>query len=137
MIPPKIVSPGIRNADATNLRVDIYSETWTNYLAKDWLEVPFGITSWASRATPMAYMNLLFKSTATWNEAHYTNKKLDSLIDSAGSELNVAKRKNLFKQIELILSNDGPSIIPFYTVVVVAMRTALTAAAGVPVMAVV
>ncbi len=39
-----------------------------------------------------------------------------------GSELEPAKRKGQFKQIEQLVSNDGPSILPFYTVNVYAMR---------------
>jgi peptide/nickel transport system substrate-binding protein len=55
-----------------------------------------------------------------WNEAHYNNKQLDSLIDASGSELNTAKRKALYKQIEVLISNDGPSIIPFFSTFVFA-----------------
>jgi peptide/nickel transport system substrate-binding protein len=107
-------------ADA-GIKVSIDPEPWTNYLARDWLQVPFGITSWASRPTPMEYLNLTFRSGGIWNEGHYSNPKLDALIDAVGRELEPAKRKSLFKQIEELLSNDGPSIIPFYTVNVYAM----------------
>jgi peptide/nickel transport system substrate-binding protein len=69
----------------------------------------------------MEYLNLTFRSGGIWNEGHYSNPKLDALIDAVGRELEPAKRKSQFKQIEQLLSNDGPSIIPFYTVNVYAM----------------
>ena len=108
-------------ADA-GITVRIYQEPWTNYLVRDWLEVPFAITNWASRPTPTEFLNLIFRSEAKWNEAHYSNKQLDALIDKVGAELEPARRKAQFKQIEELLSNEGPSIIPFYTVTVYPLR---------------
>jgi peptide/nickel transport system substrate-binding protein len=108
-------------ADA-GINVSINQEPWANYLARDWLEVPFGITSWTARPTPMEFLHLIYKSGGIWNEGHYSNPKLDALIDAVGSELEPAKRKAQFKQIEQFLSNDGPSIIPFYSVFVYALR---------------
>ena len=109
-------------ADA-NIDVKILTESGTDYFAKDWLEVDFGLTSWGARPAPNILLSLLYRSNGIWNEGHYYNKKLDALIDAAGSESNPAKRKSLYRQIELILSNDGPSIIPFYSTFVFPLRT--------------
>ncbi len=109
-------------ADA-NINVTILSETWANYLAKDWLQVDFGITSWGSRPTPTQILNLLYKTGGAWNEGHYNNPQLDAAIDAANSELDVAKRKALYLKVEQIISNEGPSIIPFYSTFVFPMRT--------------
>jgi peptide/nickel transport system substrate-binding protein len=109
--------------DVNNLQVKITSETWETYLAADWLRVDFGITSWATRPTPQVFLNLIYRTGGVWNEGHYSNKKLDSLIDMAGSELDSQKRKSLYRQIATIISNDGPSILPTYSVGVFPMRT--------------
>lgn len=107
-------------ASDAGIDVKIVTETGADYFAKDWLQVDFGLTSWAGRPTPGVLLNLLFKSGAVWNEAHYSNKQLDKLIDASGSELNPSKRKAIYKQIELLISNDGPSIIPFFSTFVFA-----------------
>ncbi len=107
-------------AGDAGIDVKILTETGADYFAKDWLEVDFGLTSWGGRPAPGILLNLLYKTGAVWNEAHYSNKQLDSLIASTGSELNAAKRKAGYKQIELLISNDGPSIIPFFSTFVFA-----------------
>ena len=112
-------------AGDAGIDVKILTESGSEYFAKDWLQVDFGLTSWGARPVPNALLNLLFRSNGVWNEGHYFNKKLDALIDAAGSELDAAKRKALYKQIEVQISDDGPSIIPFYSTFVFPFTTRL------------
>jgi peptide/nickel transport system substrate-binding protein len=109
--------------DVNNLQVKITSETWETYLAADWLRVDFGVTAWGSRPVPQVFLNLIYRTGGVWNEGHYSNKGLDALIDRAGAELDGQKRKGLYRQIAKMISDDGPSILPTYTVAVFPMRT--------------
>ena len=45
-----------------------------------------------------------------------------NLLGAAGQALDTQKRKSLYTQIERLLSDDGPSIIPTFNVFVVPMR---------------
>jgi len=109
--------------DVNNVQVKITTETLTTYYAADWLRVDFAITSWGARPTAQEYLNLIYKIGAVWNEGHYNNKALDSLITQVGTELDTQKRKSLYKQIATMISDDGPSIIPSYNVFVLPLRT--------------
>jgi peptide/nickel transport system substrate-binding protein len=53
----------------------------------------------------------------------YRNPEADRLIDQAVSTPDPAKRKALYKQIEQLISEDGPSIIPIFTTFVFPYRT--------------
>jgi peptide/nickel transport system substrate-binding protein len=108
--------------DVPNVNMKITSETWPTYLAADWLKVDFGITSWGSRPTPQVFLDLIYRTGGFWNEGHYSNKKLDALIDAARAELDSQKRKSLYRQIAKMISDDGPSIVPTYDVFVFPMR---------------
>jgi peptide/nickel transport system substrate-binding protein len=101
-------------ADA-NIDLKLVVESTSDYYAKDWLSSDLAITSWGARDAPALILNLLFRSGAVWNEGHYSNKKLDALIDASGSTMDPAKRKALYKQIEILISNDGPAIIPVFS----------------------
>jgi peptide/nickel transport system substrate-binding protein len=101
-------------ADA-NITINIVLDGGGQYFGTDWLTVPLGITSWGARAVPNQILQQLYVTGQPYNEAHYSNKKLDALIAAAGSELNTSKRKGLYKQIETLISDDGPSIIPIFT----------------------
>lgn len=101
-------------ADA-NITINIVLDGGGQYFGTDWTTVPLGITSWASRPVVSQILQQLYVTGQPYNEAHYSNLKLDALIAASSAELNAAKRKAQFKQIEQIISDDGPSIIPIFT----------------------
>jgi peptide/nickel transport system substrate-binding protein len=101
-------------ADA-NITINIVLDGGGAYFGTDWLTVPLGITSWGARPVVSQLLQQLYVTGQPYNEAHYSNKKLDSLIAASSSELNTGKRKSLYKQIEQLISDDGPSIIPIFT----------------------
>ena len=85
------------------------------YYADDgWLAVDLGITPWGSRPVPQIYLDLAYKSGAVWNEAHYSNPELDRWIEVAGSSLDEDERVNAYREIQRILINEGPVIIPYF-----------------------
>lgn len=101
-------------ADA-NINLKVVVESTSDYYAKDWLSADLAITSWGARPAPGLLLSLLYRTGGIWNEGHYFNKNLDALIDGASSAMDHAKRKAIYKQIETLISNDGPSIIPAYS----------------------
>lgn len=103
--------------DIQTLPPDVYySEGDTS-----WLVVDFGITEWGARATPNAYFNAAYVTDAPWNESHWSDPEFDALVAQINSELDRAKRVELYKQAQEIMVERGPVIVPFFS----------TAAAGV------
>ena len=98
-----------------NITVNIVLDGGGQYFDTDWTTVPLGITSWGARPVVSQILQQLYVTGQPYNEAHYSNKQLDALIAASSSELNPAKRKALYKQIEQLISDDGPSIIPIFT----------------------
>ncbi|NDJ85241.1 MAG: ABC transporter substrate-binding protein [Chloroflexi bacterium] len=100
-----------------NIRVDIrlrdegiyYSDVEDN-----WLSVDLGITGWGSRPIPQLYLDLQLKSGARWNEAHYSNAELDQLIETAGTSLDQEVRVQAYMQIQELLVEEGPIIVPYF-----------------------
>jgi len=108
--------------DVPNVAISIVSDTLSTYYTY-WLKADFAITSWGARTVPQEILDLLYREKAVWNEGHYYNPRLEGLLTATGSELNTAKRKSLYRQIETLLSDDGPSIIPSYNVFALPLRT--------------
>lgn len=100
-----------------NIRVEIrlrdegiyYSEVEDN-----WLGVDLGITGWGSRPTPQQYLDLQLRSGAAWNEAHYSDAELDTLIETAGTSLDQEVRIQAYKDIQALLVDRGPIIVPYF-----------------------
>jgi len=84
------------------------------YGENQWLEVDLGITGWGSRPTPQFYLNVMLVCGAIWNEAHFCDPELDNLAQIAGTTLNEMVRKQAYAEIQRILIERGPIIIPYF-----------------------
>lgn len=79
-----------------------------------WLEVDLGITGWGSRPYPQFYLDTMLVTGAVWNESHFSDEEFDALAATAGSSLDEAERADAYSQIQALLAERGPVIIPYY-----------------------
>lgn len=97
------------------IEVNVIVEPESVYYGEDgWLEVDFGITGWGSRPVPQFYLDVMLVSEAIWNEAHYANPEFDRLAELAGSTLNEQERIQAYRDIQALLIEEGPVLIPYY-----------------------
>jgi peptide/nickel transport system substrate-binding protein len=99
-----------------NVKLDIMSQDafYGSGNNQPWLEVPFGIVDWASRAIPSQYLDPVLESNGVWNSPHYKNPKLDTLIKEFNATLGHAKRQSLANQIAAISYDDVPVIVAYW-----------------------
>ncbi len=79
-----------------------------------WLAVDLGITGWGSRPTPQFYLDVMLVTGAKWNEAHWSDPEFDKLAAEAGSTLDESVRAKDYAEIQRILVERGPIIIPYF-----------------------
>ena len=97
------------------INVELSREPESVYYGDDgWLEVDLGITGWGHRPYPQFYLEVMLKCDAKWNEAHFCEPQLDELITTAGSSLNEQERIQAYQDIQKILIERGPVIIPYF-----------------------
>jgi peptide/nickel transport system substrate-binding protein len=53
-------------------------------------------------------------SGAVWNESHFADAEFDALAQLAGTTLDEAERVDAYSQIQQLLAERGPVIIPYY-----------------------
>lgn len=80
-----------------------------------WLNSPFNITFWSSRSVPNLLLTGAVKTGGIWNAAHYSNRKLDRLIQSYLGAVALKDQRKYAKQIELLLQHDTPVLWPAFT----------------------
>jgi peptide/nickel transport system substrate-binding protein len=95
--------------------VDVIVEPESVYYGDDgWLAVDLGITGWGSRPYPQFYLDTMLVCEAKWNESHFCDSKLDSLAKIAGTTLNEKERVEAYRQIQELLVERGPILIPYF-----------------------
>jgi peptide/nickel transport system substrate-binding protein len=86
------------------------------YYADDgWLGVELGITPWGDRPSPQFYFDVSLKTGAKWNESHFSDAELDTLIDEASSTTDRTLRAEKFHEMQRILIERGPLVISYFT----------------------
>jgi peptide/nickel transport system substrate-binding protein len=97
------------------INVDISVEPESIYYGENgWLEVDLGITGWGSRPYPQFYLDVMLTTDAKWNESRFSDAEFDALVKLAGTTLDEAERIAAYRDIQRILQERGPVLIPYY-----------------------
>ena len=83
---------------------------WSNY----WLKAPFHVGHINPRPTPDTLFSLLYASDAPWNESGFRNEKFDSMLVEARGELDFARRKEIYDEMQVMVSNEAGTAIPLW-----------------------
>jgi peptide/nickel transport system substrate-binding protein len=79
-----------------------------------WLKKPFCGSYWEGRPTADIMLTLVYKSDAPWNECHWKRPEFDKLLITARAELDKAKRKQMYREMELMIHDDDGNIISMF-----------------------
>lgn len=95
--------------------VEVFVEPESVYYGEGlWLEADLGITGWGSRPIPQFYLDVMLECDAVWNESHFCDAQFDDLSQIAGSTLDENERAEAYREIQKLLIERGPVIIPYY-----------------------
>jgi peptide/nickel transport system substrate-binding protein len=95
------------------IEVDLKIEPLNVYY-DHWTEVTFGVTDWASRATPGQFLNAAFRGGADWNAPKWANDRFDDVLDQFESEADEARRAALGEELASILNEEVPAVISYF-----------------------
>ncbi|MCB1480008.1 MAG: ABC transporter substrate-binding protein [Rhodobiaceae bacterium] len=110
-------------AKAAGIKVNVVREPNDGYYSDVWLKKPFCLVSWGARPTPDVMYTLAYKDDAAWNESHWKNPRFNELLLQAKSELDDAKRAEMYREMAMLARDDGGTIIPFFNNFVYAHRS--------------
>lgn len=101
--------------EQAGVELDVLVEPESVYYGEDgWLEVPLGITGWGSRPYPQFYLDVMLVCDAKWNESHFCDEEFDNLARIAGTTMDEDERKDAYAEIQKLMLERGPVIIPYF-----------------------
>jgi peptide/nickel transport system substrate-binding protein len=119
-------------AKAIGVRINLKVESQSLYYGagtpgkSDWLDSPLGITDYGHRGVPNVFLNAPLTSSGTWNAAHFRNPQYDRLVADFVGALDVASQKKISGQIQTLLLDETPIVIPFFYDQLIATRSVLS-----------
>lgn len=93
-----------------NLQIDDAGTYYDAY----WLDSTLGITNYGHRGVPNVYLGAPLKSDGTWNSAKFNNAEYDALVDAFVAEPDEDAQRELAGQIQALLADEVPMIIPYF-----------------------
>ena len=108
-------------AAPAGINIEIQVAPEAGYWSDTWLVEPFVSAYFAGR-TPDAALSIAVLSTSGFNESHYANSRVDELIVQARTQLDLEDRRATYREIQEILIDEVPRIIPAFQLVSNGMR---------------
>lgn len=94
--------------------------------SSDWLDAPLGITDYGHRGVPNLFLNAPLVSSGAWNAAHFKDPDYDKLVGQFVGAIDVASQKRIAGEIETLLLDRTPLIIPYFFDQLIATRKNVT-----------
>jgi len=101
-------------AKAAGITIKVVREPNDGYWSNVWLKKPWVASYWGGRPTEDWVFSQIYSKGADWNESHWDNEKFNKLLIEARAELDAAKRRELYVEMQRLVHNDGGSVIPLF-----------------------
>ncbi|MFW2365478.1 MAG: ABC transporter substrate-binding protein [Desulforhopalus sp.] len=99
------------HAKMAGINIDIQKAPADGYWNDIWMKKPWASSRWAGRATEDWMFSTAYASGASWNEARWENERFNKILIEARAELDTAKRREMYYELQKIVRDDGGSIV--------------------------
>ncbi|HXH03644.1 MAG TPA: ABC transporter substrate-binding protein [Candidatus Competibacteraceae bacterium] len=101
-------------ASKAGITIDVKREPSDGYWDNVWMKAPFSMSYWGGRPTADQMLSIAYKSDAKWNDTFWKREDFDKLLIQARAELDQAKRKQMYWELQKMIHDDGGAIIPMF-----------------------
>jgi peptide/nickel transport system substrate-binding protein len=108
---------------AAGIDINVVREPDDGYWSNVWTKKPFVMAFWGGRPTEDWMFSMVYARQAEWNDSHWDHEGFNKLLMQARAELDEAKRKAMYREMQAILRDEGGTIIPMYANYVFARST--------------
>lgn len=103
-----------QSAAEAGVNLEVNRRPSDGYWSNVWRKEPFFMGYWNGRPTVDWMFSLVYASGAAWNETNWQNEEFNKLLQQARTELDSAKRAEMYADMQRICRDDGGSIIPMF-----------------------
>ncbi len=101
-------------AAKAGITVNVVREPNDGYWSNVWTVKRFVTCFWQGRPTEDWMFTQVYASDAPWNDTHWKNPEFDKLLLAARAELDDGKRRQIYVDMQQLVSDDGGVIVPMY-----------------------
>jgi peptide/nickel transport system substrate-binding protein len=105
------------------IKLEVKTVPWSVYNSTVYKKKPLYVSNWFGRATIDETLYPYFRTGGSWNEGEYSNPKLDKLLDDGRASTDPGKRKEIYAEVQKVISDEGHYAVAYHTQYVSALRS--------------
>lgn len=103
-----------QSAAKAGITLDVRREPSDGYWSEVWNKQPFCASYWGGRPTQDSRYSTSYVSNAEWNDTRFKRPEFDKMAVQARGELDEDKRRALYRDMALMIHNEGGLILPVF-----------------------
>ena len=115
-------------AKKAGINIEVVREPDDGYWSNVWLIKPWCASYWGGRPTEDWVFSQIYSKGADWNETKWDNARFNELLIQARGELDPARRREIYVDMQRLVADDGGAVIPMF----MAYTHAVTTNIGLP-----
>ena len=102
------------SAKKAGIEIEVKREPGDGYWSNVWNVQPYSTSYWGGRPTQDQMYSTAYLSTADWNDTRFLRPDFDKILLEARSELDEAKRKEMYRDMAMMVRDEGGLILPMF-----------------------
>ena len=102
------------HAAKAGIKIDVVREPNDGYWSNVWMKKDWCFCYWNGRPTEDWTLSLAYAAESSWNDSFWKHQKFNEVLVAARSELDTGKRRQMYGELQQILSDEGGTVIPFF-----------------------
>ena len=111
------------HASKAGIDINVVREPNDGYWSAVWMKKPWCAVYWGGRSTEDNMFSTAYAAGADWNDSFWSHERFNKLLVEARAELDDAKRREMYGEMQLIVRDEGGVVVPMFNNYVFAMST--------------
>ena len=102
------------HAKAAGININVIRESNDGYWSNVWQQKPWVMCYWSGRPTQDWMWTIAYETGGAWNDNHWNNETFQSLLKQARLEVDPAKRKDMYWEMQRLHWEEGGTVVPLF-----------------------
>ena len=102
------------HARQAGIDIEVVREPTDGYWSNVWMQKDFSVAYWGGRPTEDWMFSVAYADDSAWNDTYWKHEKFNQLLIAARAELDDAKRREMYAEMQSICRDEGGVAIPVF-----------------------
>lgn len=102
------------SAKAAGININVIREPNDGYWSDVWMKKPWCASYWGGYSTEDTMFSTGFAPGAAWNDTQWDHPRFNELLVQARAELDEGLRSEMYREMQVILRDEGGNIVPMF-----------------------